>query len=263
MKWKSVALVREPVVLALIWATPLLVCACAHKESGLRKAPESAPPEASAMRSGTVPEARNDAAPPACGLEQCFPASAAAYERLTSKRVRPPKPEEARKDLAQLTRDCDEGALAVCDALGVVYIKGRGVEIDPTKARALFRRACDGGVAAGCYSMATLYRHGLGVGRNVPEAMRFLDKACGLGNYLACQDAAVTYGSGDGVPRDFRRSMLFFEKACDGGWSPACSNLARFYEYGAGVERNSEKAKAYYKKACELGAEKDCAHAKP
>jgi len=95
----------------------------------------------------------------------------------------PPEPSM----LERLTGDCESGKAHSCGVLGVLYVKGLGVEKDERRAAALWEKACEGGVAEGCYGLGRLYVQGLGVEKDLRRASALFRQACSGGLAHACQ----------------------------------------------------------------------------
>ena len=70
-------------------------------------------------------------------------------------------------------------------ALGVLYLKGRGVARDPTEAASLFERAAQNGSQVGEVEYAILLFNGDGVPRNESKAAHYFRRAAAKGNAIA------------------------------------------------------------------------------
>jgi TPR repeat protein len=85
-------------------------------------------------------------------------------------------------------------------ALGVLYLKGRGVARNPTEAAALFERAAQNGSQVGDVEYAILLFNGDGVPRNESKAAQYFRRAAAKGNAIAQNRLARLLVSGRGVP---------------------------------------------------------------
>ena len=93
----------------------------------------------------------------------------------------------ASQDAQQRYQDaCDDGTLASCTILGMMYERGAGVEQDAGRAAALYMTACEGGVLAACTNAGRLYERGVGVGRSLVRAADLYRQACEGDEALAC-----------------------------------------------------------------------------
>lgn len=93
----------------------------------------------------------------------------------------------ASQDAQQRYQDaCDDGTLASCTILAMMYERGAGVEQDAGRAAALYATACEGGVLGACTNLGRLHENGVGVGRSPVLAAELYRRACAGGEALAC-----------------------------------------------------------------------------
>jgi TPR repeat protein len=59
-------------------------------------------------------------------------------------------PAQTSEEVQRLTTECEQGKFASCVDLGDMYVNGRGVAKDETRAVTLCQRACDSGFAPAC-----------------------------------------------------------------------------------------------------------------
>jgi TPR repeat protein len=85
-------------------------------------------------------------------------------------------------------------------ALGVLYLKGRGVARNPTEAAALFERAAQNGSSVGEVEYAILLFNGDGVVKNESKAAQYFRRAAAKGNAIAQNRLARLLVTGRGVP---------------------------------------------------------------
>ena len=86
------------------------------------------------------------------------------------------------------TRACDQGWMAGCGSLGLIYVLGKdGVPTDKIRAAELFEKACDGGYAASCSNLGLMYKHGDGLPADTTKALAYLKRACDLNLPSACR----------------------------------------------------------------------------
>jgi len=85
-------------------------------------------------------------------------------------------------------------------ALGVLYLKGRGLARDPTEAASLFERAAQNGSQVGDVEYAILLFNGDGIPRNESKAAYYFRRAAAKGNAIAQNRLARLLVSGRGVP---------------------------------------------------------------
>ncbi|ANV97346.1 hypothetical protein BBW65_00255 [Helicobacter enhydrae] len=121
-----------------------------------------------------------------------------------------------------LEKECESGNMESCNDLGTIYVEGREVKQDFTKAVQLYEKACGGGDTWSCFGLGAMY-----------------------------YDGKV-------VKREFAKVRQLFEKACEGGFAVGCVHLGDMYENGEGVRQNLSTAKELYGKACDLGYQDGC-----
>lgn len=85
-------------------------------------------------------------------------------------------------------------------ALGVLYLKGRGLTRNPTEAAALFERAAQNGSSVGDVEYAILLFNGDGVAKNESKAAQYFRRAAAKGNAIAQNRLARLLAAGRGVP---------------------------------------------------------------
>lgn len=86
-----------------------------------------------------------------------------------------------------LTNSCAADDQLACAWLGLAYHRGRGVEVDGSKAAELYARGCEQGYAFGCIGMGKLHEQGVGVRKNRRSANKFFARACELGAESYCR----------------------------------------------------------------------------
>lgn len=87
-------------------------------------------------------------------------------------------------------------------ALGVLYLRGRGVAKDPVEAARWFYKATLNGNAAGEVEYAILLFNGDGLPKNEALAARYFRLAAARGNAIAQNRLARLYAAGRGVPQN-------------------------------------------------------------
>jgi len=72
-----------------------------------------------------------------------------------------------------------------------MYIQGKGVKEDLSKARGFFAKACHGGDAKGCSNLGFMYVNGQGVKQDYSKAKELFSKACDEGDADGCKSFAL------------------------------------------------------------------------
>lgn len=140
-------------------------------------------------------------------------------------------------------------------ALGLMYVKGNGVEESSETALEFFTAASDNNSAKASYYIGQMYENGIGVDKDYEKAMEFYLKAAELNFAPALNQIGYLYYNGYGVDVDFASAVYYQKLAALQGYSIAQVNLGFLYENGYGVERNLETALSYYEMAAASGYE--------
>ena len=140
-------------------------------------------------------------------------------------------------------------------AIGLLYMKGFGVEADSEQAINYFKAASDNGYAKASYYLGQIYENGLGVDRDYEQAMEYYLLAADLDYAPALNQLGYMYYNGYGVDVDFASAVYYQKLAALQGYAIAQVNLGFLYENGYGVERNLETALSYYEMAADSGYE--------
>ena len=156
---------------------------------------------------------------------------------------------------------CSCGDAQGCHNLGVVLLKGIGVEPNPRRAAEAFNLACEL-VAVSCLQIGQMHEKGIGVEKDPGRALTLYDRACVAGNHLACNALGVLLLTGDGSPRNPDRARSLFESSCDAGDAGGCRLLGVVHEQGLGVPKDLERTKALYHRACDKGDPSACSSLK-
>ena len=136
----------------------------------------------------------------------------------------PPWPSPGTPDerYAFFRRGCELEFPPSCFSLGQILHEGRGVTVDPTRAREAYERSCDADFQQACVSLSVLERElpGGGGEAGLDARMRQLnEKACALGGAYGCANVAVLEHAA-GAPRTRVEGHL--RRACELGDTSSC-----------------------------------------
>lgn len=118
----------------------------------------------------------------------------------------------------------DKGVSRAQLRLGYMYLLGRGVEQNRSKADQIIRAA-------------------------LPAVKKFADE----GRAWAQSDIGSLYEDGLVLPKNFDEAIFWYRSAAQQGYAGAQTNLGVMFAEGKGVARNSEKAIEWFKKAAAQG----------
>lgn len=113
----------------------------------------------------------------------------------------------AAQDKDSFQRRCDEGDLAACNILGLMYETGSGVGQNMGRAREIYREACEAGETAACTSLGLLLAHGDGMPQDREGAAARYRMACEAGDRFGCDLLAALEREGPPTePQEFYKT---------------------------------------------------------
>ena len=166
--------------------------------------------------------------------------------------------------IASLKALASQGHAGAQSTLGILYMKGKGVEQDYHKAREWFEKSAAQGEGSAQIHLGCMYANGQGVRQSYHKACELFEKAAGQEDDLGTQAEAqfllgALYEEGAGVPKNLTTARKLYEKSASQGNTRAQATLGVYYEHGyGGVERNLAIAKEWYGKACDNGFQAGC-----
>jgi uncharacterized protein len=146
---------------------------------------------------------------------------------------------------------------------GLLYLVGKGVERNRSKAAEYFRKAADQGHASAQYCIGQLYHSGEDSSggkertiwdlietreKNSPKAVEWYRKAADQGHAHAQYELGLAYQSGEGVEKNRNKAAEYFRKAADQGHAHAQYAIGEAYRRGEGVEKNLRTAEEWFQK---------------
>jgi TPR repeat protein len=128
-----------------------------------------------------------------------------------------------------------------------------GAQSDLLQAVELLRKAADGEVGDAQHALGVLYLRGRGVNRDPAEAARWFERAAKNGNLAGEVEHAILLFNGDGVAKNETLAARGFRRAALKGNAIAQNRLARLYVAGRGVPQNRVEAAAWHLAAAAQG----------
>jgi TPR repeat protein len=119
--------------------------------------------------------------------------------------------------------------------LGVAYRIGLGVQQDTQRALQLFRQAAAKRDAAAELNLADMYSRGEGVAANPVEALMWYRRAAEKERPYAEYRIGLHYYDGRAVPQDYAQASVWITRAAEQGYGPAMMVLGGMYDSGNGV----------------------------
>lgn len=111
--------------------------------------------------------------------------------------------------------------------LGIIYLKGLGVNKSPEDAAYWFRKAAQNGHSASQFEIGRCFETGTGVLEDQRIATEWLWRAADHGHADAALHLARHYRDGIGKPRDIEKARRYYKQAKQGGITEAAAELDR------------------------------------
>jgi TPR repeat protein len=154
--------------------------------------------------------------------------------------------------LAELQKRADKGYTHEQVQLADAYMRGQGVQRDPSIAAYWYEKAARNGDPMAEHQIGYLYSAGLGVPRDLVRAVHWYQLAASSGVKIARVNLGVMYLNGRGVPRDVTRAKELLRQAADAGEGVAATYLGVLEFTGTGGAPNPEAAKKYFQQGVKL-----------
>ena len=143
-------------------------------------------------------------------------------------------------------------------ALGQLYQRGNGVDVDYAKAKEYYEAAVANGCVEANNGLGDLYQQGYGVEQDGAKAIEYFTLAMEGAEkewiiYAYSSLGTMYRGEYPNVEQDYAKAMEWYEKAYELGDGVAMSNIGALYRDGKGVEQDSAKAMECFEKAIEAG----------
>ena len=147
---------------------------------------------------------------------------------------------------AEFRRLADAGDARGQNGLGVLYLRGTGVEQDIALAVRWFRLAAKQGYHAAQTNLGLLYENGWGVPADEEQAFKWYHRAASQGDREAQTSVARMFARGRGTRVDHRAAVEWLDRAARQGHVEAWAHLGHVYRTGEGVERDYLASYAWY-----------------
>ena len=121
-----------------------------------------------------------------------------------------------------IEKACENGQVNACKTLGELYLTGKGLEVNYSKANYYVGKACDADDFEACAVLGTMHARAMGVRRNLDRAKELFTKSCDGQNGYGCLLLGKMYNSGFGVKLDPTKALNLFEKSCSLGLEDGC-----------------------------------------
>ena len=148
-----------------------------------------------------------------------------------------------------LTRGADLGSDEARRELGLILLRGEGVEKDPDHAATLFRKAADAGDAQAEAALGVMYAYGDGVPQDWALAVAWSRKAADQDNPWAQANYGLFLETARAGAADAGQAAAWYRRAADHGFALAQVRLGLLYQNGNGVRQDPRRAFDLYLQA--------------
>lgn len=127
--------------------------------------------------------------------------------------------------------------------LGILYMKGLGVEKDLKAAFNWYKRSAKNGNTDAMYNLGIMYNKGKVIYRSPKDATKWWKKAAELGNAAAQFNIAVEYAYGRNLGKNIPLAISWWKKSARQGHKESRTALYRVYSEGLfKIEKDQQEA---------------------
>ena len=154
----------------------------------------------------------------------------------------------------QVLQQCaDNNDAQAMNALGILYLKGAGVEKSTDTGLAWLESAGRNGYPMAYVNIATAYHYGqYGLPQDFETAYNYYLSALRAGDRSACYLIGYMLYKGLGCEQNYAEAATYFSQGAKTGHEPCMYMLGLCYRNGYGVERNEEYAQLWLSAAADL-----------
>lgn len=149
--------------------------------------------------------------------------------------------DEQQDKFSELHKQATAGDAESQYELGMMYLKGRGVEKDETRARAWLGKASERGYEKAVTRLGILHYRGEGGPVSHAQAYALFDRVKDE-SVLAQYYLGEMYAAGEGVEQDYGSAIAWYQKAADGGFSRALGRIINLQEEQEAQQRREREA---------------------
>ena len=156
------------------------------------------------------------------------------------------KRQVANTGLARTIALADYGDARAQSKLALAYLRGQGVDSDPSAALRWSAAAAKAGEPVAQYLLGALYQQGDKFKADPALAFAWFASAAAKGNLKAMHNLAIAYAQGLGTDKDEAKAAEWFTRAAERGYVDSQFDLAVLYERGTGVKEDLRQALKWY-----------------
>ena len=147
-----------------------------------------------------------------------------------------------------------KGSAAALNLVGLLYVRGLGLEKNEEKAFICFKQAADAGYVPAFMLVGYSYFEGRGIPADTTLAVDWFRKAMEKDDASAYGKMATLFEKGIGMEKDERKAFELMTQSADKGDWNSMLYLAKYYEMGIGIEPDHQAALRQLRKAKVAGA---------
>lgn len=156
--------------------------------------------------------------------------------------------------VAYFSKSAENGYSKAQNRLGIMYLKGIGVNQNYTKAYAYFVQGYNNNQnKASAYWLGYCFYTGIGINQNLNAAYKFFKYASDQGLPRASRYLGMMYYFGDGLPKNYNNAVYYFNIAANEGDSFAQMFMGVCYYDGTGVVKDSNLGRSYLERSAKQG----------
>ena len=137
--------------------------------------------------------------------------------------------------------------------LGLLYMQGRTLPRDYSRALKWLGRAAEGGLAEAQFQLGNLHLGGHGTPQDMDAALKWYRAAAGAGLLQAAYQLGLVYRYAPGKLRSWEEAARWFRSAAEAGDLAAQVSLGRIYMEAASPLRDPRQAALWWHMAAEQG----------
>lgn len=148
----------------------------------------------------------------------------------------------------------NDGDASAMNALGLMYMSGRGVQKNSTLAEKWMKCAGEHGYKEAYHNLGLMFKYAkCGVEQNFLKAYNYFSIGADSGSVTCMYDKGFMMYKGLGCKQNYEQAIRQFEMASKKDYAPALYMLGLCYRNGYGTDVNEEKAIEYLNNASVLG----------
>ena len=157
------------------------------------------------------------------------------------------------KSIELFTAEAEKGNAQAMNALGIIYSKGLGTEVDPDRAISWFEKAGQHKYAKAWYNLGLIYKNGVDVPQDFAKAVACFSKGSELNSSTNHYSLGYMKYKGLGCGQSYEEAVPLFRKGIKGGSLGSMYMLGLCFRNGYGLVANVDSARYWLEKSAAKG----------